>query len=46
MPIIFNADDNANIAAAIAAGGNIWKNKLLDNVKTKIKDHYICTSSN
>lgn len=41
MPLVFNADDNANIATAIAVGGNVWSNNLLDNVKTKIKDYYI-----
>ncbi len=41
MAIIFENQDNVNIAAAIAAGGNVWSNPLLFDVKRKIKDHYI-----
>jgi hypothetical protein len=41
MSLIFNADDMANIAAATNAGGNVWSNNLLSDVKIKIKDHYI-----
>jgi hypothetical protein len=41
MPLIFDDQDNVNIAAAIAAGGNVWKNTLLNDVKVKIKDYYV-----
>lgn len=39
MPVLDNADI-AIIEQAIAAGGKIWENDILDPVKAKIKAHY------
>ena len=38
MPVLDNADI-VIIEQAIAAGGKIWENDILDPVKRKIKDH-------
>ncbi|MEJ5092625.1 HNH endonuclease [Sphingobacterium faecium] len=40
MAIVYTIKENADIAAAIAQGGKIWSNVLLNDVKTKIKNHY------
>lgn len=39
MPVLDSADF-VIIAQAIAAGGKIWENEILDPVKAKIKAHY------
>jgi len=41
MPLNFENQDNINIRTAITAGGNVWANPLLNDVKRKIKDYYI-----
>lgn len=38
--MILDQSDITNIQAAIAQGGNIWENKLLEEFKRKIKNYY------
>ena len=45
MAIVFTTQDHADIATAINQGGDVWKNRLLDNVKTKIKNYYLLVPS-
>lgn len=40
MPLRFNKTDLESIKSAIEAGGKVWENELLKDVKTKIKDYY------
>lgn len=44
MPLVFDANDQADIDTAIGAGGRIWYNDCLDRLKRKIKDNF--TNSN
>lgn len=41
MPLAFDANDQADIDTAIAAGGRIWYNGCLDRLKRKIKNNFI-----
>ena len=41
MALVFDNQDRINITAALAAGGNVWENKILSEVKRKIKDYYL-----
>ncbi|SHM64749.1 HNH endonuclease [Chitinophaga jiangningensis] len=43
MPL--TAEDRLVIQAAIELGGNIWENDLLKDIKRKIKDHCLTTTS-
>lgn len=41
MPLVFDNNDHADIALAIADGGKVWYNEKLTRLKTKIKDSFI-----
>lgn len=41
MALVFDAIDKTDISNAIAAGGRIWYNPILDRLKRKIKDSFM-----
>lgn len=41
MALVFDNQDNINIAAANATGGKVWENELISDVKRKIKNYYL-----
>lgn len=44
MALVFEQVDLDNIEAARAAGGNVWENDILKDVKVKIKNHFLAVS--
>jgi len=44
VALVFEQVDLDNIEAARAAGGNVWENDILKDVKVKIKNHFLAVS--